>query len=127
MSGSLNLKRKRPMEEGNDVTTVEDIFNQGNALSTNHYRAILCLVRDEQIATEKKHFAEVDCNSLRDQIAFLNEMLDMGYLFDLKAEKDRLGLKLLRAKLDLQAIKVTFIDWDNNGEKWFWSELLKEI
>ncbi|KAL0696125.1 hypothetical protein Bca4012_063305 [Brassica carinata] len=127
MSGSLDLKRKRPMEEGNNLTTVEDIFNQGKAVSTDHYRAILCLVRDEQIATAKKHSSEVDCNSLGDQIALLDEMLDIEYLFDLNAEKDRLGLKLLRAKLDLQAIKVTFIDWDNNGEKWFWSELLKEI
>ncbi|KAL0716281.1 hypothetical protein Bca4012_065603 [Brassica carinata] len=91
MSGSLDLKRKQPMEEGNNVTTVEDIFNQGKGVSTDRSRAIL-------------H-------------SMLDEMLDMGYLFDHKAEKDRLGLKLLRANSDLQAIKVTFIDWDNNGEK----------
>ncbi|KAL0713526.1 hypothetical protein Bca4012_020504 [Brassica carinata] len=122
MSGSVDLKRKRPMDEGNDLITMEDIFNQGKAIPTNRYRAILQLVKDEQTATAKKHSAEVDCNSIRDQIALLDEMLHMADLFDLQAEKDRLELKLHRAELDLQAIKVTFIDWDNNGEKWFGSE-----
>ncbi|KAL0716292.1 hypothetical protein Bca4012_065614 [Brassica carinata] len=122
MSGSADLKRKHLMEEGNDVITVEDIFDQGKAISMDRYRAILQLVKDEQTATGKKHSAEVACNSIRYQIALLDVMLHMADLFDLQAEKDILRLKLRRAELDLQAIKVIITEWENNGEKWFWSE-----
>ncbi|KAL0699477.1 hypothetical protein Bca4012_055599 [Brassica carinata] len=121
MSGSIDLKRKRPMEEDYGKTP-EEGYAQGEAAATERYRAILRLVRDEQTATAKKNSAEVERNSLSDQIALLEEMLHKGDRFDIRAEKTRLKAELRRAKEDVKAIKVPFVDWEKLGEGWFWSQ-----
>ncbi|KAG2328125.1 hypothetical protein Bca52824_010853 [Brassica carinata] len=52
MSGSIDLKRKRPMEEDYGKTP-EEGYAQGEAAATERYRAILRLVRDEQTRRPK--------------------------------------------------------------------------
>ncbi|KAG2307512.1 hypothetical protein Bca52824_027260 [Brassica carinata] len=70
----------------------------------------------------QKNSAEVERNSLSDQIALLEEMLHKGDQFDIRAEKTRLKAELRRAKEDVKAIKVPFVDWEKLGEGWFWSQ-----
>ncbi|KAL0729734.1 hypothetical protein Bca4012_025827 [Brassica carinata] len=120
MSGSIDLKRKRPMEEDYGKTP-EEGYAQGEAAATDRYRAILRLVRDEQTATAKKNSAGSSA-TLSDQIALLEEMLHKGDQFDIRAEKTRLKAELRRAKEDVKAIKVPFVDWEKLGEGWFWSQ-----
>ncbi|KAL0741129.1 hypothetical protein Bca4012_082642 [Brassica carinata] len=111
MYGSLDLKRKRLMEDDYGRTSAES-YNQGKTESKERYRAILHMVKAEQTVTEKRHSA----------IALLDEMLDMAGMFDIQAEKTRLKAKLHLVEEELQAINVPFIDLDKLGEGWFWSQ-----
>ncbi|KAL0729156.1 hypothetical protein Bca4012_025249 [Brassica carinata] len=108
------------MEDDYGETPAES-YNQGKAESTERYPAILHMVKAKQTATAKMHSAELECNSISEQIALLYEMLDMACMFDIQAEKTRLGAKLHRAEEKLQAINVHFIDWDK-FDGWFWSQ-----
>ncbi|KAL0735602.1 hypothetical protein Bca4012_011812 [Brassica carinata] len=45
-----------------------------------------------------------------------------GDQFDIRAEKTRLKAELRRAKEEVKAIKVPFVDWEKLGEGWFWSQ-----
>ncbi|KAG2308290.1 hypothetical protein Bca52824_028038 [Brassica carinata] len=90
MYGSLDLKRKRLMEDDYGRTSAES-YNQGKTESKERYRAILHM------------------------IALLDEMLDMAGMFDIQAEKTRLKAKLHLVEEELQAINVPFIDLDKLG------------
>ncbi|KAL0876765.1 LOW QUALITY PROTEIN: hypothetical protein Bca101_026470 [Brassica carinata] len=84
MSKSLNLKRKRPIEDDYGQTPAKG-SNQGKAEASKRYRAILTWM--SKTATAKKHSTEVDRNSISKKIALLDEMLDMTGMFNIQADK----------------------------------------
>ncbi|KAL0720759.1 hypothetical protein Bca4012_035358 [Brassica carinata] len=118
MSGSIDLKRKRPMEEDSRKTPKRLRSRRG--CCNERCTAILRLVGMSK-PRRQKNSAKSNA-TLSDQIALLEEMLHKGDQFDIRAEKTRLKAELRRAKEDVKAIKVPFVDWEKLGEGWFWSQ-----
>ncbi|KAL0729647.1 hypothetical protein Bca4012_025740 [Brassica carinata] len=73
------------------------------------------MVKDQQSEKAKMHSAQVNRNSIANQMDLLDEMLDMAGMFDIQVEKTRLGAKLRRAEEKVQTINIPFIDWDKFG------------
>ncbi|KAG2324374.1 hypothetical protein Bca52824_007102 [Brassica carinata] len=95
MSGSIDLKRKRPMEE--DYAKPRRGLRQGEAAATNG-------TGDPPL----DRFARGDA--------------PQGDQFDIRRRKPDSKRTSGVRKEDVKAIKVPFVDWEKLGEGWFWSQ-----
>ncbi|KAH0898911.1 LOW QUALITY PROTEIN: hypothetical protein HID58_048479, partial [Brassica napus] len=106
MSGSIDLKTKRPIEDDYGRTPEEE--------TKENYKAILHMVNDQMQEKEKRHSAQTEVYYISDQVKLLEEM-EKKALFNVKAEKERLQAKLLLGNENLATVKVPYIDWDKIG------------
>ncbi|CAF2228121.1 BnaA08g07310D [Brassica napus] len=82
MASSIDLKRKRPMEE-DYRSSPEEGFKMGEMATLEHYKAILLMVKDQMEAKYSRHIAQLQVASISAQIKLLEDFEKKS--FDSKA------------------------------------------
>lgn len=107
MASSIDLKRKRPMEEDYG-SSPEEGFKMGEMATREHYKAILLMVKHQMEAKDSRHTAQLQVASISAQIKLLEDFEKKT--FDLKSVEEKLKTKLLVTEEELSEIKVPHID-----------------
>ncbi|WZY86940.1 hypothetical protein YC2023_033324 [Brassica napus] len=116
MEGSKR-SMKRPMEDVYGADAVEG-YNKGKMETTEHYRALLRLAKEQRQSESEWNDASSKVNSIAARMEFLDAIIKAEGKFDLVAELETLTAQHCEAEAELGAVKVIDPDWCKLHEKW---------
>lgn len=104
MASNMNIKHYSPMVEDYGV----EAFNKGVEVMTEHYRAKLFMLKQQQDAEYKKHQAEREVSRIQGKLELINDLFKNDAL---REEKEKLESELVLAEAKAADVYVPKIDW----------------
>ncbi|WZZ20545.1 hypothetical protein YC2023_121932 [Brassica napus] len=105
------------MEDVYGADAVEG-YNKGKMKTTEHYRALLRLAKEQRQSESEWNDASSKVNSIAARMELLDAIIKAEGKFDLVAELETLTAQHCEAEAELGAVKVIDPDWCKLHEKW---------